>query len=183
MNQTAKEQAEFLQEQYDLFSVFKENKILIKVLRKAILGIELSPTEKDLFKTIPQTVINEIEKRLLPTVTGDEEMHTVNDFWFQFNLKDRSEFQVNIDIKYLPIILKFFTNSINRLNGKEAKMSISDLQYVESMTDEENIVNVISRNIVLATTEGLVSTIYRLASTKPQTEEEIKAIQTKNSSR
>jgi hypothetical protein len=184
MNETAKDQAEFLQEQYDLFSpTFKDNKILIKVLRKAILGIELSPTEKDLLKTIPQSVIDAVEHRLVHKVTGDEDIYKVNDFWFQFNLKERSEFQVDIDITYLPIVLEFFENSIKRINGKESTLSISDLEYSKSKTNKENIVNVISRNIVLSTTEGIISNIYMLANTKPLTEAEIKAIQSKNSSR
>lgn len=183
MFQTEKEQADFLQEQYDLFSVFKDNKILVKVLRKVILGIELSPTEQDLQKQIPQAVIDRIEALLLPKVTGDEEMHQVNDFWFQFNLKERTEYQVKHDIKYLPLIWKFFKGSIARLNGKEATLTIKDVEFSETASDEQNITNVIARNVILATTEGMISTVYRFASTKPLSAEEIKAQTKQNSSK
>lgn len=184
MFQTPEEQAEFIQAEYDLLSpVFKDNKILLKVLRKAILGIDLSPTEKDLIKQIPQIVINRIASLLLPKVTGDEEMHSVNDFWFQFNLKERSEYQVKIDIEYLPLIQDFFTDAIARLNGKEATLKISDIEYSKSVSKEQNIVNVIARNIILATTEGLLATLYTKANNKPLTVEELKKAQTKNSTR
>lgn len=184
MFQTPEEQAEFIQAEYDLLSpVFKDNKILLKVLRKAILGIELSPTEQDLIKQIPQIVVNRIASLLLPKVTGDEDMHSVNDFWFQFNLKERTEYQVSKDIEYLPLIQEFFTDAIARLNGKEASMKISDIEYSKNVSKEQNIVNVIARNIILATTEGLLSTLYVKANNKPLTAEQIKASQKQNSSK
>lgn len=181
---TPEEQADFLQREYDLFSpVFKDNKILIKVLRKVLLGIELSPTEQDLTKQIPQIVKDRIASLLLPTVTGDEDFHQVNDFWFQFNLKERSEYQVNVDIQYLPLVWEFFTGAVDRLNGKDSDMTIKDLQYSKSKTKDENIVNVIARNIILATTESLVSSVYNKANNKPLTKDEIKEAQKKNSTR
>jgi hypothetical protein len=184
MFQTAEEQAVFMQKEYDLFSpTFKDNKILIKVLRKWLLGIELSPTEVDLTKQIPQAVKDRIASLLLPSVNGDEEIHQVNDFWFQFNLKERSEYQVKVDIEYLPLVQDFFTNAIARLNGESAELTIKDLQYSKSVSKDQNIVNVIARNIILATTESLVSTIYTKANSKPLTEQEIKNAQIKNSTR
>lgn len=184
MFQTPEEQADFIQAEYDLLSpVFKDNKILLKVLRKVILGIDLSPTEKDLIKQIPQIVINRIASLLLPRVTGDEEMHSVNDFWFQFNLKERTEYQVKIDIEYLPLIQDFFTDAVARLNGNEATMKIADIEYSKHVSKEQNIVNVIARNIILATTEGLLSTLYAKANNKPLTVEELKKAQKQNSTR
>lgn len=184
MFQTAEEQAEFIQAEYDLLSpVFKDNKILLKVLRKMILGLELTPTEEDLIKQIPQIVINRIASLLLPKVTGDEDLHSVNDFWFQFNLKERSEYQVQVDIEYLPLVQDFFIHAVARLNGKEGAMKISDIEYSKSVSKEQNIVNVIARNIILATTEGLLSTLYAKANNKPLTVAELKEAQKKNSSR
>lgn len=184
MFQTPEEQAEFIQAEYDLLSpVFKDNKILLKVLRKAILGIELSPTEQDLIIQIPQIVINRIAILLLPRVTGDEDMHSVNDFWFQFNLKERTEYQVSKDIEYLPLIQEFFTDAILRLNGGKGTMKISDIEYSKTVSKDQNIVNVIARNIILATTEGLLSTLYVKANNKPLTVEQIKASQKQNSSK
>jgi hypothetical protein len=184
MFQTPEEQAEFIQAEYDLLSpVFKDNKVLLKVVRKVILGIELLPTEKDLIKQVPQTVVDRIASFLLPKVTGEEEMHSVNDFWFQFNLKERTEYQVKIDIEYLPLVQEFFTDSIARLNGQEGKIKISDIEYSKSVSKEQNIVNVIARNIILATTEGLLSTIYSKANTKPLTAEDLKKAQKQNSTR
>jgi hypothetical protein len=181
---TPEEQADFMQKEYDLFSpAFKDNKILLKVLRKIILGIELSDTEKELSTQIPQIVKDRIASLLLPTVTGDEEIHAVNDFWFQFNLKERSEYQVNKDIEYLPIVWEFFNSAIERLNGNKTDISIKDLQYSKSKTKDENIVNVIARNIILATTESLVATISVKANSKPLTPEDIQKAQKQNSSR
>lgn len=184
MFQTPEEQAEFIQAEYDLLApVFKDNRTLLKVLRKAILGIELSATEGELIKQIPQAVINRVASLLLPKVTGDEDMHSVNDFWFQFNLKERSEYQVKIDIEYLPLIQDFFTDSVARLNGKEATMTISSIEYSKAVSKEQNIVNVIARNIIFATTEGLLATLYAKANNKPLTAEELKDAQKKNSTR
>ena len=184
MFQTPEEQAEFIQAEYDLLSpVFKDNRILLKVVRKVILGIDLSPTEQDLIKLVPQIVVNRIASFLLPKVTGEEEMHSVNDFWFQFNLKERTEYQVKIDIEYLPLIQDFFIDSVARLNGQEAKLKISDIEYSKAVSKEQNIVNVIARNIILATTEGLLATLYTKANNKPLTVEQIKTAQKQNSTR
>ena len=110
-------------------------------------------------------------------------MHSVNDFWFQFNLKERTEYQVKIDIEYLPLIQDFFTDSVARLNGQESTLKISDIEYSKAVSKEQNIVNVIARNIILATTEGLLATLYTKANNKPLTVEQIKASQKQNSTR
>lgn len=184
MFQTEKEQAEFLQAEYDLFApTFKDNKPILKALRKAILGIELTSPQKELLKLIPKEVINRIEALLLPSVTGDEDLHMVNDFWFQFNLKERTEYQVRIDIQYLPLVLKFFTSSVDRLKGGKGELSISDMEYSYEKTSDENVVDVIARNIILATTEGMITTIYQKANNKPLSEEEIKLKTKANSSK
>lgn len=186
MYQTAEEQALFMQSEYDLFApTFKDNKVLTKVLRKWILGLTLSETEVELAKQIPKNVKDRIANLLLPSVNGDEEIHGVNDFWFQFNLKDRSEYQVNIDIQYLPLVQNFFIDAIDRLNerGSDKSMTIADLQFSPLASKDENIVNVIARNIILATNESLISAIYTKANNKPLTEKEIKDAQSKNSTR
>lgn len=184
MFQTEKEQAEFLQAEYDLFApTFKDNKVMLKALRKAILGIELTSAQKELLKLIPKEVIDRIESLLLPKVTGDEDLHMVNDFWFQFNLKERTQFQVDIDIRYLPIIIDFFESAVLRLRGDKGILSISDVEYSKTETTEKNIINVIARNIILATTEGMITNIYQKANNKPLTEEEIKLKTKANSSK
>jgi len=184
MFQTEKEQAEFMQAEYDLFApTFKENKPMLKVLRKVILGIDITPAEKELFKLIPTAIIDKIETLLLPKVTGDEDLHGVNDFWFQFNLKERTEYQVQKDIEYLPLILDFFGSSVSRLKGEKTNLTISDVEYSKTKSKEENITNVIARNIILATTEGLITTIYQKANSKPLTEEDIKLKTKANSSK
>jgi hypothetical protein len=183
MFQTEKEQAEFMQAEYDLFApTFKDNKPILKVLRKAILGIELSPTEKELFKLVPSTIIDKMETYLLPKVTGNEELHMVNDFWFQFNLKERSQYQVEMDILYLPIVLNFFENAVKRLRGEKINQTIADVQYSYTADKDTNITSVIARNVILATAEGMLATIYHKANNAPLTEEQIKNRNKANSS-
>lgn len=184
MFQTEKEQAEFMQAEYDLFApTFKDNKPLLKALRKLLLGIENTPTEKELLKLIPKEVIDRASTYLLPTVTGDEGLQMVNDFWLQFNLKERSEFQVKLDIQFLPLVLNFFESSIARLNGGKGDLNISDIGYSKAKTSDENIVSVIARNTILATVEGLLTAIHHKANTKPMTEEDIKLKTKANSSK
>ncbi len=184
MFQTEKEQAEIMQKEYDLFApTFKDNKPMLKVLRKVTLGIEITPAEKELLKLIPAEVIDRVESYLIPTVNGDEDLHMVNDFWFQFNLKDRSQFQAEMDIRYLPLILNFFNSSIERLRGGKGEVKISDINYSKDATTENNIINVIARNIILATIEGMLTTIYHKANNKPLTEDEIKLKTKANSSK
>lgn len=184
MFQTEKEQAEFMQAEYDLFApTFKENKPMLKALRKVLLGIAITPSEKELLKLIPKEVNDKVAKYLLPTVTGDEDIQMVNDFWFQFNLKERSQYQVEKDIEYLPLILNFFNSSIARLNGEKGDVSISDVVYSKDVNKETNITNVIARNVILATVEGLITTIYHKANNKPLTAEEIKTKTKQNSTK
>ncbi len=184
MFQTEKEQAEFMQAEYELFApTFKDNKPMLKVLRKVLLGIDTTPAEKEIFKLIPKNIIERISTYLLPTVTGDEGLQIVNDFWLQFNLKERSEFQVKLDIQFLPVVLDFFDSSISRLNGGKGDLTISDIGYSKAKTSDENIVSVIARNTILATVEGLLTTIHHKANTKPMTEEDIKLKTKANSSK
>lgn len=184
MFQTEKEQADLAQAEYDLFApIFKDNKPMLKVLRKAILGIDLSPAEKELLKLIPSTIVDKLESYLLPTVTGDEELHMVNDFWFQFNLKERTQYQAEMDMSYLPFILDFFKSSIKRLRGDKGEIVISDVNYSKEYDIPKNIQTVIARNIILATTEGMLTTIYHKGNNKPLTEEDIKLKNKANSSK
>lgn len=184
MFQTEKEQAEFMQAEYDLFApTFKDNKPMLKVLRKVLLGIDVTPAEREMFRLIPASIIDRISTYLLPTVTGDEGLQLVNDFWLQFNLKERSEFQVKLDIQFLPLVLNFFEGSIQRLNGNKGDLAISDIGYSKTKTADENIMSVIARNTILATVEGLLTTIHHKANSKPMTEDEIKSKAKANSSR
>jgi hypothetical protein len=184
MFQTPEELAQIAQEEYDLFMpVFKDNKPMIKALRKTLLGIDVTPQEKELIKLIPEEVENRISKLLLPIVNGNEDIHFVNDFWFQFNLKDRSEFQVNIDIEYLPLVLNLFESGLQRLKGKKGELSISDMTYSKTESKEKNIINTIARNVVLATIEGTLASIYHKANNKPLTVDQIKERQKQNSSK
>lgn len=184
MFQTAKEQAELMQKEYDIFApTFKDNKPILKVIRKVCLGIDTTPSEKELLKLIPKEVIDRIESYLIPIVTGDEELHGVNDFWFQFNLKERSQYQVEKDIQYLPFILNFFESSVDRLRGGKGEIKISDVNYSKEYDTDKNIVSVISRNVILATIEGMLTALYHKGNNKPLTEEEIKATTKANSSK
>lgn len=184
MFQTEKEQAELMQADYDLFApTFKDNKPILKIIRKVCLGIEITPAEKELLKLVPKAIIDKIETYLLPTVTGDEELHMVNDFWFQFNLKERTQYQVEKDIQYLPFILNFFKSSVERLRGGKGEIKISDVNYSNEYDTDKNITTVISRNVILATIEGMLTTLYHKGNNKPLTEDEIKLKTKANSSK
>jgi hypothetical protein len=184
MFQSEKEQAEMMQADYDLFApTFKDNKPMLKALRKVLLGIENTQSEKELLKLIPKEVNKKVATYLLPTVTGDEELQMVNDFWFQFNLKERSQYQVEKDIEYLPIILDFFASSISRLNTGKGTIAISDIVYSKDADKETNIIKVIARNVILATVEGLITTIHHKANNKPLSAEELKLKTKQNSTK
>ena len=118
-----------------------------------------------------------------PTLTGDEEIFMINDLWFQLNIKDKTKEDAIILMKAVRINENFMNNAIKRLKGESVSSSINDLKYDESRSDDDNLITVLSRNIIISGLEGTLRGFHHLAGEKGETIEQLAKRLNQNSSK
>ncbi len=166
-------------------SVFAGDEPLLKILRKIVLGFDLTADEAKSSKLITgnKKLVDIIEANLNPRLTGDEEIFMVNDIWFQLNIKDKSKEEAILLMKAVDLNQSFMADAIKRLNGDKVETSINDLSYAKDKTEDENLIRVLARNITISGIEGCLRGFKTLAGEKGETLEELGKRLAKNSSK
>ncbi len=166
-------------------SVFGGELDLLKILRKIILGLELTEEEKNRSSLITgnDRLVKIVEDSLNPYITGDEEIFMINDLWFQLNIKDKTKEDAIILMEAVRINEKFMVSALKRLKGETVSETINDLRYKDEQGDDVNLITVLARNIIISGLEGTLRGFQHLAGEKGETIEELAKRLNQNSSK
>lgn len=168
-----------------LKSVFAGEKDLLKTLRKIILGLPLSKEEQERKSLITDNkeIIEYLSQVLNPTLKGDEEIFMINDLWFQLNVKDKPIEEAILLMNAVRQNELFMIEGIKRLKGEVGTRAITDYVFDDSKSDKDNLLTMITRNIIISGVEGTLRGIFHLAGEKGETLEQLAERMAKNSSK
>lgn len=145
--------------------VFQNKEHLLILLRKMFLGFELSNEEKIAAQEIlnNKELMQIIERRLNPKVTGDEHVYNVNDLWLQLSLREKTKEDAILLMHIVRSVEQFIEKAVAHLKGSDDFYHIDDLRYNEERDDFSNLVAVSARNIVLSSVESTIHAFQTIA--------------------
>ena len=167
-----------------LRATFKDDHESLKVVRKMVLGIEMSDKEKSIADTLKgQTkFVSYLRDSLTPTITGNENVHGVKDMWFQLSIKDKSENDAIVLMHVVAATEKYLTDAIADIENEGTnKKHIDALKFDSTKTDKVNLINTLSRSVIVSALENTLK-FMEMVSGK-ETIEELAERMAKNSTK
>ena len=159
-------------------SIFAENDTALIALRKKMLGVELSETEKELTNYSEDT-LKLLGKTFNPQIDPEAPIHQIIDLWMTVDVKDKTPEQARINLKARKVVLEYIEK---RLAGKKT-FSLDSLIYSDKNDDETNLVNMTARNTILGHIEQQLQQLSILAGQKDETVEDLMERLSKDSSK
>jgi hypothetical protein len=167
-------------------SVFAENKTLLKIVRKFFLQLPMSDIESTLLSQVKKPeVVKVLEKSFLPTIDGDAPFHQVIDLWMTIKLDGMTP---DVAINYLKsrdVLIKYFGEMLKVIKGEDANIiSLDSLLYSADKDEDENFVDLLSRNSIVGHVEMQINQIFVLAGKKDEdVETTLRELDKKNSAK
>jgi hypothetical protein len=155
-----------------LKSVYAGKPDMLKTTRKVVLGLDaLDEEEQKKIDSIKanKDLMDYLLSVLNPTVNGNEEVFMVNDIWFQINLKDKSASDAIIFMK----AVEGQRNFMNDVLKSNVNRTVLEFDFSPLKSDTDNLINIITRSLILSSVETTLRGIKVLAGEEGETLEQL----------
>lgn len=190
---TPKQVIRFSAEEVDLMrSNLLENDVLLRIVRKRLLQIELTDSEKALvISVIPEgsDLAKLIQKTVHPTLDGDAPFFQMIDLYLNTDVKDKPEEIAILNIKARDLMVQYFEEMFTKFYDFKYEFIISFKGFTANVKDrafdepQDLCVSFLARNTILNHVDFQLSQLLTLAQSKKETEEEKQARLKKNSTK
>jgi hypothetical protein len=163
-------------------NTFANNDILLGSVKKILLGLEISESERTLVSDkINGNVISFLRKVLLPVIDGRENVGQEYDMWISLDALDKTPEQVDIMVKARAKLIDMMDEGLTSL---ETKKPVKDVTRFKGSADpKKQMIDLIARNTYLTHVRTGLINIKVLAGLKAETIEEQKKRLTVNSTK
>lgn len=167
-------------------NTFRDNDELLKALRKFMLQLPMTKSDKSLIKSLqdkPEAMAI-IRKAFLPTLDGDAPFHQLVDLWMTVELKDKSPREVFPVLLARKLLIAFLDQQLEILEGKDRKEIINLESHTEFVDDYETLYsNLLFRNTMIGHTEMQMNQFVVLAGQSDETVEQMEKRLQQNSTK
>jgi len=166
-----------------LKTTFAENEPLLKMMRKAMLGLSMTQDEQDvvmyLFRNHSELSAL-IRKMFIPEITGNDPLGQQIDLWMTIDNKDRTVDELHMHLMARAKVLSMLEDGLKDLTAPHADNRIS---FAPTGNVYEDIIWYIARNTYVNHVESRLLEIKILAGQKEETVDETKNRLSKDSSK
>jgi len=154
-------------------NTFADNDELLTAIRKSMLQMNMTKTDKELIKLVTgnKLVLALIRKCMLPTLDPEAPRHQLVDLWMTIKLDDKSPEQAYVYLQSRELLINYLDQQLNELEGNVLASEKIVLDNMTLLTEDthETYANFITRNTIVGHVETQLSTLLTLAGEKEET--------------